>query len=173
MRFPTFPQPLRLRTITNYRIRILRARSLRSWASEVFTKRIAPGNEHLYNLSIALARLALEPLKDVPSDVPSEISGVLYPSISTNLMGNNLALRPHAVDSSLKLCELQLVRMKRIEHFEDTYTVRPLQIELDMIDTAMSHRSDGRLVWLDENTPLSVISSGHQGKKNHLRETAS
>ena len=30
IRFPTFPQPLRLRTITNYEIRILRARSLSS-----------------------------------------------------------------------------------------------------------------------------------------------
>src|ERR1700738_2723688 len=28
IRFPTFPQPLRLRTITSYGIRILRARSL-------------------------------------------------------------------------------------------------------------------------------------------------
>ena len=30
MRFPTFPQPLRLRTINTYEIRILRARSISS-----------------------------------------------------------------------------------------------------------------------------------------------
>jgi hypothetical protein len=44
VRFPTFPQPLRLRTITTYEIRILRARSLgietgTKLASKLFTER--------------------------------------------------------------------------------------------------------------------------------------
>jgi hypothetical protein len=129
---------------------------LRCWASEVFTKHIAPGDEHLYNLSIALARLALETPRGVPADVPSEISGILYPSISTNLMGNNITLKPEAVDSCLELSEVQLVRIRSIEHLKDAQTVNPLRIRLDNIDTATSYRSDGRLIWLGESTASSL-----------------
>jgi hypothetical protein len=130
---------------------------LRSWQSDVFTRIVPAGNERFYNLSIALTKLGLETEGGQP-DVPSGMGGILYPSVCTNLMTYNVALKPTFVDTGLKLSQIHLVRVRWIDQPADDRSVRPLNVAIDTIDTALSHRSDGRLIWLGESTWGSVTS---------------
>jgi hypothetical protein len=129
---------------------------LRSWASEVFTKVVAPGDERSYNLSIALSKFALEELRNVPPDVPSSLGGIIYPSVCTNLMLHNVALKPSFVEAALNLRQVDLVRVRSIEQAANHLAVNPLTIAFDTIDAAMGHRNDGWLIWSGQGTWLSA-----------------
>jgi hypothetical protein len=128
---------------------------LRSWQSEVFTKIVSAGNERFYNLSIALTKIGLDTEGGAP-DVPSGMGGILYPSVCTNLMTYNVALKPSFVDIGLELSQVHLVRVRWIDQPADDRAVSPLNVAIDTIDRAISHRSDGRLIWLGESTWGSV-----------------
>jgi hypothetical protein len=130
---------------------------LHAWQSEVFTKNVARGEEWQYNLSIALARLALDGIKENEDrNLPKEFAGVLYPSISSKLYGNNVALRPSAVDSSLELSKVLFLKVKEIPEIEYRGREEVSTVEVDIIDHAVPNQRDGSLIWSKESTVLSV-----------------
>jgi len=84
-------------------------RLLEAWHSDVFTRTAPPGGEKsLYDLSNALASYAFEEGASLDGHT---FSGVVYPSVATHLLMDNVAIKPAYADS------LQLVRcwLLRIE----------------------------------------------------------
>ena len=86
---------------------------IRAWQARVFTRLVPEGQEHLYKLGIALRDFALGPIKE-PNPDQTFFAGIVYPSMSMGLLGDNVALLPSVVDSSLLLEEVLLLEMKSI-----------------------------------------------------------
>ncbi len=86
----------------------------RSFFASEFTKRVTPGNEHLYKLSAAIAEImrghvgegAWEPQTEVEH---VEFQGIQYPSIAAGGNVDNLALVPKFADDSLKFVTCELI----------------------------------------------------------------
>lgn len=131
---------------------------LRSWQSEAFTRHVEVGDEYLYALTIALGRLAMGEINNLnnSSGMPTEFAGVMYPSISVKLYTDNVALRPAVVDSSLELMEVTFLRIQDIPEVDPLGKNYLARLVVTTLDTALSHRRDGRLVWLRESTALSI-----------------
>jgi hypothetical protein len=133
---------------------------LHSWQSRVFTRNVAPGEEHLYNLSIALARFGMDTISPSIEDPtrPAEMAGVLYPSVALSLQADNVALRPSVIASSFELLQVQLVRVRGLPEVRNPTGMGQeiVRVEAEILDLAPSHRNDGRLIWNRESTALSV-----------------
>ncbi len=132
---------------------------LRSWQSDIFTKKIEEGGERFYNISIALAKFAMSEL--VPgNESPKELAGVLYPSIATQLYSDNVALKPHVVDSSLQLIKVFFVEIRSINAIEYTGCEELGRITFQILDLSLEHRRDGRIIWNGESTASSISPWG-------------
>jgi hypothetical protein len=75
---------------------------LQNWHSVVLTKIVPKGQENLYNLGIALARWALMPAVG-PDGAILKFGGVVYPSVASDLVADNIVILPKVVDSCLVL----------------------------------------------------------------------
>jgi hypothetical protein len=128
---------------------------IRAWQARVFTRIIPEGEEHLYRLGLAFRIFALGSMVQTDSNLPDFFAGVTYPTISMWLLGDNVALLPSVVDSSLSLHEVIFLTVQSIvesplkDGKKRTYNTR-------FIDFARAFRVDGRLVWNGESTALSV-----------------
>jgi hypothetical protein len=127
---------------------------IRAWQARVFTRVVPEGQEHLYRLGIALRDFALDRMAHVDPNLPDFFAGILYPTIATGLLGDNIALRPSVVETSLRLEEVIFLTVNSI--VESPFEGPPKQYHLRENDFAKAFRSDGRLVWNQESTALSV-----------------
>ena len=110
--------------------------------AEEFTKRVLPGHEHLYKVTAAIAELYFE---------QSQFGGLLYPSVALSAASDNLAVKPHFVDTSMHPVAVEYLR---IEHRTTTLVDGPIQDEMKIRVLATSSRfgNDGEIHWL-EPTP--------------------
>jgi predicted Fe-S protein YdhL (DUF1289 family) len=131
---------------------------IRAWQARVFTRLIADGQEHLYRLSIALTDFALQPLVQSDPALPSFCAGVQYPSVSLWLQGDNIALLPSAVDRSLSLEGVALIKVESITDSltEDGSAKQICEIrEQEYCNGSMP---SGHLIWNKDSTISSVPS---------------
>lgn len=108
--------------------------------SKTFTMQVAPGDEHKYKLSIAMAELFLS----------ADVDALLYPSIQTRGNSDNLAIPPRFADKHLRFRRITFGTI-----VEETQTGYVYVI----VDTATSLLSDGRILWTG-----SVASWARQAK---------
>jgi hypothetical protein len=83
-------------------------------------------------------------------------AGVLYPTISMWLLGDNVALLPSVVDSSLSLQEVIYLTIESILESPRADGGKEWSYNTRITDYAKTIRRDGRLVWNQESTALSV-----------------
>jgi hypothetical protein len=129
---------------------------IRAWQARVFTRVVPAGEEHLYRLGIALRDFALGPMVQTDETLPNFFAGIMYPTISMWLLGDNLALLPSVVDSSLRLHQVILLTVESIVESPFQDGGKQWDHNLRMNDFARAFRLDGRLVWNAESTALSV-----------------
>jgi hypothetical protein len=82
---------------------------IRQWQARVFTQLVAPGQEELYRLPIALKDFALPTLMQPHPGGPDRFSGILYPSVAMYALMDNMALPPAEVDAKFALFEVILL----------------------------------------------------------------
>jgi hypothetical protein len=134
---------------------------LRAWQARVFTRVVSEGEEHLYRLTIALRDFALSAIAassiaHIDPNLPRSIGGITYPAIAMWLLGDNVALLPSVVDKSLRLQEVMFLTLESIVEALGENNDKQWAYNLRIHDTAKLFRSDGRLVWNQESTALSV-----------------
>jgi hypothetical protein len=97
--------------------------------SETFTSIVAPGSEHQYKLSVAIAeKLSAHDMFD----------GLLYPTVAMRGNADNFALKTGYADKHLRFVRAEFAR---IDH------VREFSFDITMLDTATELAADGDIVW--------------------------
>lgn len=117
------------------------------YLSDLFAEKIDGSAEERYKLSVAIAEIHYGLLKG-KSNV---FAGVLYPTVAGKANGDNLALLPWYVDSSLQW-------MKTI-HFRVT-AVQADSWPVEELDSARSVDDSGSLVWADHSPQLILNQPG-------------
>jgi hypothetical protein len=90
--------------------------------AEQFCVQVRSGDEHLYKVSVAISEvLGFDPastgrFEAVGNDIGTNVGGsgfdgITYPSVSCRAPVQNVALRPHSVDSKLRFLNVGLVRV--------------------------------------------------------------
>lgn len=129
-----------------------RDRLLKTWQSKVFTAKVDDTKETRYNLSIALTRFALGPIT-MRGRLPRRLHGLVYPSVASALMSDNIALDTRSADTLIpvgaEFVEILSVDPAVVVGGDSTIRMRTL-------DICKGVRSDGRLIWSGESTALSV-----------------
>lgn len=130
---------------------------IRAWQARVFTRTVPEGQEHFYRLGIALCENALgSTLLGMPPPSPQRFAGIIYPAVAAWLLGDNVALLPSVVDTSMSLQEVMLLTVKSIIETPVADGGKKTLYHLRATDFARAFRRDGRLVWNGESTALSV-----------------
>jgi hypothetical protein len=87
-----------------------RNRVIRDWQARVFRREVE--NEHeLYRVTIALKDLALSMLPRSLPNGDQSFKGIMYPSVGSYLMGDNVAIHPDHVYQLLSFRNAELVRV--------------------------------------------------------------
>lgn len=132
---------------------------LHAWQADVFTREVQDGQEHLYSICIALARLAVRDVvapEDKP-DYPREFAGVIYPSVALSKMGDNVVVRPSVIDSSFELTKVLWGEIRHVQPIDTSGEGPPGYIRFNVLDASYAQRSDGSLVWNSDGTALTVL----------------
>ena len=129
---------------------------IRAWQGRIFTRKVPDGSEHLYRVTIALGRFALSPLIQPDETLPTAFAGVIYPTISAKFIGDNVALLPHFVDTSLKLEDAGFLQISYMEEVSHEGLEKEWRTGINVIDAAFEFRGDGRIVWNGDGTALST-----------------
>lgn len=119
---------------------------IRDWQSRIFTQRVADGREDLYRLPVALRDHALGRLVHSESNLPDKISGVIYPSVATELAEDNVAILPLEVDSKMALFEVMLVLIDSVKRVETDGGSVETQLSIITCDSAREG-TRGDLIW--------------------------
>lgn len=123
---------------------------IRSWQARVFTKLVATGDESLYRLPVALKDIALSKMVQNQPTLPDIFSGVLYPSVASWLLGDNVAVLPSEVDAKLALFEVALLTLDSVKvDRKDDGSIHTHQ-NLKTYDYARAD-AGGNLVWGQES----------------------
>jgi hypothetical protein len=119
---------------------------LRDWQSRVFMRKASySAPAALYRMSIALSKLALD--QAVGGVGGRSFAGIMYPSVAMWMNGDNVALLPSYVDSSLVL--------RKVDFILVSWRADP-EGRVETVDTATSFLSDGWIGWNGESTFFSV-----------------
>ncbi len=88
---------------------------IREWQARVFTQYVPRDQGHLYRLPIALKDFALSKMVQTDLIAPDIFSGVIYPSVATWLLADDVAILPSEVDAKLALFEVILLTLDSVE----------------------------------------------------------
>lgn len=103
---------------------LAKLRTVRAFLVREFTRIVEPGNEHEYKTSLAITRFHAD----------DSIDGLWYPSIASNRLGTNLALRTGAADDLLRpfACwQIEVVERLADSEFRVLCTKKAKRIEID------------------------------------------
>jgi hypothetical protein len=126
---------------------------IRAWQGEIFTRKIQEGEEHKYNLSIALAKFAFKPHVQ-PLLGGKFFPGVIYPAVSINLTGDNIAILPSIVDQAIALREVLFAKVTGIADNVDLRDPMDMVVNLDFFDRSLDHSCGGWLIWGADKSSL-------------------
>ena len=126
---------------------------IRAWQSKIFTRRVLKGNEHQYNLSIALAKFAFKPHVE-PLLGGKTFAGIYYPAVSINSTGDNVVLLPSVVDQVVALREVLFAKVNSVVDNIDLKDPKDMLVNVDFIDRSIDHSSAGWLVWGADKSSL-------------------
>jgi hypothetical protein len=117
--------------------------------STAFTREVIEGDEYRYSETIAISELLFDGASRIPtsgSNAPrrDRTVGVVYPSIQTRALADNIAILPEFADSSLQLRRMRYIRIEAADHKALSYTFRSLAVS--------SNLCGSRIVWLEETT---------------------
>jgi len=129
---------------------------LREWQTKVFTARAKTGDEACYTVTIVLAHWATQNAYIYTPGKPTEIGGVQYPAVSVNFSGDNVALKPSVVETSLELIESIYGKVKGLTDAELIAPDYGGSVFLLNLDRSCQNRRDGRLIWCHDPTPKTV-----------------
>lgn len=116
---------------------------LQSYLTEEFMRRVSFGNEHKYKITIAIAKILMNEPEMLNEDgspaVGIKVDGFAYPSIASDNLGANVALRTDSADRLYKPVAVIVYRVE--EKRDDThYTV-------DKLNWSTSIEEDGTINW--------------------------
>ncbi len=140
-----------------------RNRLIRKWQGRVFTKFVDEGQEELYRLPIALKEIAM-----YPNGNSLTLSGVLYPSIASDLTADNLALIPSVVDQQLTLFEVLLFRIVDLIRHKRSDNSFELNLVVHLEDVARPHAKN-LLVWGQQTQIRQRRTSAHAPFEGKLK----
>lgn len=103
--------------------------------SQAFVQDVSDKHDHQYKLSTAIGKLHFGSI----NGGEFEISGIMYPTTRMWGNGDNIAIKPFAVDDSL---QITMATHVRIDDRSDT------SFSITAIDSAISFDKDGKLNWL-------------------------
>ncbi len=131
-------------------------RTLQDWHSKVFTRIVPKGQENLYSLGIALARWAFVP-SAAPGGVVLKFGGVVYPSVASALIADNIVVIPEVVDSCLLLEQASAHVVKEIIDRESLMTT-DLAVNAPIVGQWTASGLDQMLCW-DTSGPFEGNTS--------------
>ncbi len=122
-----------------------RNRLIREWQTRVFRKEVLPDDNAFYRLTIAMMRLGISELPRPLQDGSRNFPGIMYPSVGTFLMGDNVAIPAANVARLLRFQGVELIQVReRVSVETETGTKPGFHREV----LASGHaRPDGSLIW--------------------------
>ncbi|MGC9986087.1 MAG: hypothetical protein ABSF35_20980 [Polyangia bacterium] len=115
--------------------------SIRDYLAAQFSQVVPAGAEYRYKISIAIARGLL---------APSNVDGLLYPTIAMSGNADNVALKPTFVDSSCRFMSVEFLSIT-----SESATTRAFRV----IDSATHVALDGMLDWSGRALKWSASSA--------------
>ncbi len=119
---------------------------IRQWQARVFTQQVPHGQEHLYRLAIALKEAALWPINQPVQNGVEMISGIIYPSVATSTLGDNVAILPSEVDKKMALLEVNFLTVDYAHLIQEGGLNKLAEMRVIAYDCARP-AEDGTLVW--------------------------
>jgi hypothetical protein len=117
---------------------------LRHYLTNEFLKNVAPGKEHEYKTTIAIGHILTDGTEIVNDDgdwvTDTKIDGLSYPSVASETLGANTALRTEAADTLYKGVACTVYRVEKRESITH-YTVGELM-------KSKSIDRDGTINWV-------------------------
>lgn len=117
---------------------------VRRFLHEQFTKRVLPGQEHLYKMSIAIAE------KQFEQDL---FEGLMYPTVAAAAKAENLAIKPTCAESRLQFVRAEYAVVKAIAEEN---------VSLQVVDAANELSGEGTIQWLGGASPQWKLSKQGQ-----------
>lgn len=119
---------------------------IRQWQARVFTQRVPEGQEHLYRLAVALKEAALWPINQPVRNGVEMISGIIYPSVATSALGDNVAILPPEVDRKMALLEVNFLTVDHARLIQENGLNKLAEMRVIAYDCARP-AEDGALIW--------------------------
>jgi hypothetical protein len=119
---------------------------IRQWQARVFTQQIPDGQEHMYRLAVALKEAALWPINQPIRNGVEMISGIIYPSIATSALGDNVAILPSEVDKKMALLEVNFLTVDYARLIQEGGLNNLTEMRVIAYDCARP-AEDGALIW--------------------------
>lgn len=88
-----------------------RNRAIREWQTRVFRKEVQLEENAFYRLTIAMMSLGLSELPQPLPDGSRSFPGIMYPSVGTFLMGDNVAIPASNIERLLRFQGVELVQV--------------------------------------------------------------
>ncbi|MGA2535410.1 MAG: hypothetical protein ABSF53_05305 [Terracidiphilus sp.] len=132
---------------------------IRQWQARVFAQRVPGGEEHLYRLPIALKEAALWAIGQPNPKGLERFSGIIYPSIATSALADNVAILPSEVDAKMALLEVNFLTVDSARMITGCEANTAAEMRVISYDCARS-TEDGILVWGQES---QILPKGVEG----------
>ena len=134
---------------------------IRKWQARVFTQRVPAGQDHLYRLPIALKEAALWPIGQPNLEGLKMFSGIIYPSIATSALADDVAILPSEVDAKMALLEVNFLTVDSAHMITGIATNTAAQMRVIVYDCA-GPTDTGNLVWGQQSR---ILPKGVEGMK--------
>jgi len=126
---------------------------LQAYLTDEFLREVKAGNEHEYKITLAIAKILMnepEILNDDGSPANDvTIDGFAYPSIKSNNLGANVALKTESSDDLFRPVACTLYRVEDFEEDELHYTIGKLM-------WSSSIEEDGTINWAREEPEMNL-----------------
>lgn len=124
---------------------------LREWLARQFACEVQDDCKFRYKLTVAIADVADARTIHGSDTKRTKFDGFIYPSMSSWMRGDNLALKPFYVDSFL--------RLRHVEYFF-VKSVGDRVIETQPLDYGSRLRRDGTILWLSSPSVCYATNYG-------------
>jgi hypothetical protein len=132
---------------------------IRQWQARVFTQLVPVGQEHLYRLPVALKEAALWPIGQPRPKGLEMLSGIIYPSVATSALADNVAILPSEVDKKMALLEVNFLVVDSARMITGSGASTAAEMCVISYDCARS-TEDGNLVWGQQS---QILPKGEKG----------
>lgn len=120
---------------------------IRDWQGRIFTRRVPKGSERLYRAGLAIKKFALGPLGAPAPGGFTGFDGLVYPSVATGKLYDNIALLPTAIDQKFDLIEVRFFGVRFAQGLSATIDAHGgFKITVVDYDCAVPDQ-EGRLIW--------------------------